>query len=321
VGQEQMAAQFLGDLAAYDRLDALVRQLAELDAHAPRTVLVSAQVASATHRFSEASALLMQAGARGALKPDASRLLLGIDQARGTRLNVVLEERRRLAERSGRLEDLVPLAATLVDLGDYDEADRIYQQALAGYHDASPFAVAWACFQLGMLWGEQAPVPQPQRAAQWYALAIAYLPGYVKARVHLAEIRLRDGQFQAAESLLRPALAASDPEVRWRLAEVMAATGSPTQAQMQLQAARAGFDGLLESHLLAFADHGAAFYLGSGNDPARAFELARINLANRPTMRAYQLAYSTAIGAGAPQAAADLLATARGRWGSDLKFH
>ncbi|MDM0118140.1 hypothetical protein QTI66_39420, partial [Variovorax sp. J22R133] len=37
VGQEQMAAQFLGDLAAYDRLDALVRQLAELDAHAPRT--------------------------------------------------------------------------------------------------------------------------------------------------------------------------------------------------------------------------------------------------------------------------------------------
>jgi hypothetical protein len=33
--------------------------------------------------------------------------------------------------------------------------------------------------------------------------------------------------------------------------------------------------------LLAFADHGAEFYSGSGNNPRRAFELASINLANR----------------------------------------
>ena len=31
-----------------------------------------------------------------------------------------------------------------------------------------------------------------------------------------------------------------------------------------------------------FADHGAEFYSGSGNDAARAFELASINVANRP---------------------------------------
>ena len=39
-----------------------------------------------------------------------------------------------------------------------------------------------------MLWGELVPVPDLDLAALWYARAIAYLPGYVKARVHLSEI-------------------------------------------------------------------------------------------------------------------------------------
>ena len=33
-----------------------------------------------------------------------------------------------------------------------------------------------------------------------------------------------------------------------------------------LGAARSGFEGLLERHLLAFADHAAEFYAGSGNE-------------------------------------------------------
>jgi transposase len=49
-----------------------------------------------------------------------------------------------------------------------------------------------------------------------------------------------------------------------------------------------GFDAVLHRHLLAFADHGAEFYAGSGNDQRRALDLARINVANRPTLRALQ---------------------------------
>ena len=55
------------------------------------------------------------------------------------------------------MEDLVPLGALLADLGEFDEADRIYRQALREYRDVSPFAVAWVCFQLGVLWGELVP--------------------------------------------------------------------------------------------------------------------------------------------------------------------
>ena len=59
-----------------------------------------------------------------------------------------------------------------------------------------------------------------------------------------------------------------------------------------------GFEALLEKHPLAFADHGAEFYAGSGNDARRALELARINVANRPTLRAFEQAHAIAIAAG-----------------------
>jgi hypothetical protein len=55
---------------------------------------------------------------------------------------------------------------------------------------------------------------------------------------------------------------------------------------MQLDAARSAFDALLLRHPLAFADHAAEFYAGSGNDRESALELVRLNVANRPTRRA-----------------------------------
>ena len=114
--------------------------------------------------------------------------------------------RRRIAAASGRLEDLVPLGAVLADLERFAEADAVYRQALDAYDDVSPFPLAWVCFQLGMLWGELVPGPKPNRAALWYRRALAYLPGYVKARVHLAEIYASQGRTADAEALLRPAL-------------------------------------------------------------------------------------------------------------------
>src|SRR5262249_57995337 len=89
-----------------------------------------------------------------------------------------------------------------------------------------------------------------------------------------------------AEALLLPALSSSDPEVNWRLADVLIAQGKLEEAERQLNAARSGFDQLLERHLLAFADHAAEFYAGSGNDCWRALELARTNVAKRPPPRA-----------------------------------
>src|SRR6185503_7896660 len=146
---------------------------------------------------------------------------LAIDQACGVELEAVLAARRRLAAVSGKAEDLVPLGAVLADLERFTEADAVYQRAFDTYDAIAPFPLAWVCFQLGMLWGELSSIFAPSRAALWYRRALAYLPGYVKARVHLAEICTGQEQTGDAEALLLPALASGDPEVPWRLAEAL----------------------------------------------------------------------------------------------------
>lgn len=317
---EQLTAQFVGDTGALDRLDSLVHHLDRVDSKSPRTALIHAQVASMAHRFAEAKRYLEEIGDWGDLSDAANRLSLSIDQACGIDLEAVLEPRRWMAAKSRRLEDLVPLAALHADLREFDEADRIYQSALREYHDTSPFAVAWVCIQLGVLWGELVPEAQSSRAEYWYQKAIEYLPRYVKARVHLAEVYLRHGRGKEAEALLLAAIPSGDPEVHWRLADVLAQMGRFADAKAQMQTARSGFEALLEKHLLAFADHGAEFYAGSGNDPRRAFELASINLANRPTLRAFEQAYEAAVDAGESERAAKFFAAAEERWGAARAF-
>lgn len=318
VEQEQLTAQFIGDLAAFDRLEMLVNELARAEPDAWRTALIAAQVACSTHRFAEARGSLEHAMACGAPSDAADRVLLSIDQASGRNLSGVLAARRERAAR--RWEERVPLGAVLADLGAFDEADRTYRQALREYPDVSPFALAWVCFQLGVLWGESVPAPETERAAKWYRTAIDYLPCYVKARVHLAEILLEQGRTDDARALLAPALASGDPEVHWRLAGIAEVAGDSAEAALQLDAARSGLDALLAKHPLAFADHGAEFYSSSGGDSARAFGLAQLNLANRPTLRAFEQTHSTALAASEADAAARLLADAYERWGSTAAF-
>jgi hypothetical protein len=318
--QEQLTVQFVGDLSALDRLDSLANQLVQLDAGSARTALIRAQVASMMHRFSDARHYLAQAELGGVPPAELNRLRLSIDQACGSNLGMALNERRKLAEESGRLEDLVALGALLADLGEFTSADGVYRNALREYRDVSPFPVAWVCFQLGVLWGEFVPEPQFDRAEHWYRKAVISLPRYVKARVHLAEIYSSTGHTSGAEAALNPAIASGDPEVPWRLADVLTAEGRFPEAEAQFMAARSGFEELLEKHLLAFADHGAEFYSGSGNDPLRALELARINVANRPTLRAFEQAYEIAVGAAESDAAAEILAAGRARWGNTAAF-
>jgi hypothetical protein len=292
--KERLASQFLGDLDALDRLDELASRFAGV-AESPRAALVQAEVASTEHRFDDARGHLAHAELMGAAREDIERHSLAIDQACGVKLDAVLAARRRIATVSGRLEDLVPLGALLADLECFTEADAVYRQGFYSYYAISPFPLAWACFQLGMLWGELAPVPDPDQAALWYRRAIAYLPGYVKACVHLAEIYASQHQSADAEALLRPALSSRDPEVAWRLADVLIAQGRSLEGETQLDAARVGYDELLRKHRLAFADHAAEFYAGSGNDCRRALELARANVANRPTRGAIKQAHAIAV--------------------------
>ncbi len=308
--QELLTAQFRGDLSALDRIETLANELVRIKPHGAQTALVAAQVASAVHRFEDARASLAQAKALGAPSDTIERLSLSIDQATGKDFHRILSVRRERAAQLDRWEELVPLGALLADLGEFDEAEQAYHRALREYRDVSPFALAWVCFELGALWGESVPSPRAELAAQWYRAAIDYLPCYVKARVHLAEILLGQGKTEDADNLLGPVLASGDPEVYWRLAEVAEAANNLADAESFMEAARSGFEILLARHLLAFADHGAEFYLAGGGNHLRAFELARLNLANRPTSRAYELVLEAARAVGESDVVAELVARA-----------
>jgi len=286
---ERMKVQFLGDMDALGRLEALAFQFDKIDG-SYRAALVQAEAASAVHCFEDARNHLTRAMRMGAPNEIVEHQLLAIDQACGMAQDDILHARYRIAATSAKLEDLIPLGALLADLGRFAEADVIYRQAIYSYSGISPFPLAWACFQLGMLWGELVPEPDLDLAAQWYRRAITYLPGYAKARVHLAEIHISKGQPDDAEAILLPAASSGDPEIRWRLADLLTAQCRFEEAEIQLDAARCGFDQLLAKHPLAFADHAAAFYASSGNDPQRALELAQMNVANRPTRRAIKQA-------------------------------
>jgi hypothetical protein len=64
VDKERLAAQFLGDLDALDRLEALASQFACVD-HSCRAALVHAEVASTVHRFADARDHLARAAVMG----------------------------------------------------------------------------------------------------------------------------------------------------------------------------------------------------------------------------------------------------------------
>jgi tetratricopeptide (TPR) repeat protein len=320
IEHEQLKLQFVGDVSALDRVALLAVQLDQAEPGAARTRSVQAQVASMAHRFSDARHYIAEGEIAGAPATDVDRLRLTINQACGDDLDSVLDARRRNATETGGLEDFVALGSLLADLRDFDAADRAYKQALRAYRDVSPFPIAGVCFQLGMLWGELAAEPDQALAAQWYRHAIAILPRYAKARVHLAEICSAEGNFSEAEELLRRVLTVGDPEVNWRLADVLAAQHEIEDNEAHMMAARSGFESLLERHPLAFADHGAEFYAGSGNDYRKALQLARLNADNRPTLRALEQAHAVAISADDMTAAFEIVSSATKRWGHTAGF-
>lgn len=322
VDGEHRQAHFLGDTMALDRLALLSSELHERDPLSPDTHLIAGQIASMRHHFADAKDHLVKAEAFGAPADGVTRVRLATLQALGEDLPAVLSARRVMSDATGDLSDLVPLGALLADLGKIAEADKTYLKAIRSYRDLSPFPLAWVCFHLGVLWAEMAPEPQPPRAAHWYRKAIAYLPAYTHARVHLAELHLDAGELEVAEALLVPVEGSGDPEVMWRLAQISEAAGRTGEARMRLACARSAFDALLVPHELAFADHAAEFYLTVGGDAARARDLALINWANRPTLRARKLALATIEATGEAHLASALFIRAQfGPYNGQISLH
>lgn len=315
IDEEYRRSHFLGDASALERLLVLSDTLLQQSARSGETYLLAAQIASLVHKFADAKLYLVQANDLAADAQSVLRQQLSIDHATGHNWQGVLETRLRLSEQSPSLQNLVALGALYAEMGLYQEAENSYLNAIVQDREHSPFSLAWACFQLGVLFGETLTPADPKAAQYWYEKAMAYLPAYTHARVHLAELHLDARQFDSALKLLQPIQDSADPEVSWRLAQLYEKTGQTREARHHLARTQHIFEQLLTHHELAFADHAVDFYLEEGDDPDKALQLALLNLDNRATLRAFELSVEAAQAASQNLMAQALAGRAAVQWG------
>ena len=292
--------QYLGTYADFDRAVAIAREAVNSGHQADEAATLLATVSSALHRFKVARTLLTD------IEPSraTTQLSATVSLALNDDLITLRTERQAALDRFRNFETLTGLAAVESALGRFEAADQLYLEALQTYGDVSPLPVAFVLFQRGVMWGESAD--RPDLALPFYREAVARVPDYVVANVHLAELEAESGQRgQAIARLRRIVDRTDDPEPAGLLGELLLDT-EPEAAAAYIDRARASYDRLLSKYPAAFADHGAEFFIGPGADAERALALALGNLANRPTERAHQVAIEVAQQAGALAKACEL---------------
>lgn len=290
INSELINSQFLGDYSSLDRLSDLSEKLLNTNLKSPKAYIQVAQIYASMHQFNTCMDYLRKAELLNGDRNEIDYVQMSVLQATAKDRSGVLELRKEKVINSGAPADLISYAALLADDDQIEKANSIYIQALHyKYKNPSPFVPAWICFQIGLLWGEIAQHNDKDLASYWYKKAIAYIPKYTKARVHLAEIYTSTGRNELALQTLQPALTSTDPEVSWKISEIYAMENQPKYSAQYLQLANTLFTGLLEKYPLAFADHAAEFYISSGDNPDKAYQLALLNYQNRPTERAAKL--------------------------------
>ena len=315
IDEEYRRSHFLGDASALDRLLTLSETLLQQGTESGEAYVLAAQIASLVHKFDQATQYLVQAKNLGAPAHSLLRQQLSIDHAIGHNWKDVFDTRLRLSVQSPNLQNLVALGALYAEMGLYQEAEDSYLRAIAEDREHSPFSLAWACFQLGVLFGETLEPAQPATAQYWYEQALSYMPIYRHARVHLAELHLDAGRLDTALNLLLPIQDSEDPEVSWRLAQLYEQKGEVHEASHYLARTHHSFENVLVRHELAFADHAVDFYLEEGDNPEKALQLALLNLDNRATLRAFELSHEAALACGQQALVQSLADRAALQWG------
>ena len=305
LGQLEVRAAFLGRYDDFVESERLTAEALELFVGDPRWLVARAGHLGTVHRFDEALDLLDGAEALGAEPTGLERQRIVLRTALGEPMGPLVARAEALVALSDRYDHWTVLAATLSAAGRYEEADAAYVRALGRYRDVSPFALAWVSFVRGVMWSESAG--RADLGERLYRDALARLPSYVVANVHLSELESPDAAVARLTPLAQTAHS-SDPEPAFRVAERMA--DSPAR-EVYVTDALQRYEVLLARDRGAFLDHAAEFFGSAGADLPRAQTMALENLSLRPTPRAYQLAIQTSRDAGDLEGACRLRHDAR----------
>jgi len=275
----------LGRIADHDRAELTATEAIALAPGSASALYIRAQLAGRFHRFEEANARLDQALAAGYPGHEVDAERAALLQATGQYCQA-LALRERLAKDHPGIHTLGALASLLAEMGQWAAAEKHYATALAADEGISPIPCAQALFE----WGVNAMRRGDLDCAEGiFAKLDAILPAHVPGRGHRAEVALARGQLDIAAALIEPLLEISDdPEYRAIRAEILAARGDG-EAAREAQRAATGYEALLARRPEAYADHAAAFFMGVGNRPQLAVDLAAANWKLRDTPRSRSL--------------------------------
>ena len=281
-----LRGDLLGRIGDHDRAELVAKKSIAFAPDHASTLYIRARLAERFHRFDEASALLDQALAAGHPKDEINVEKAALLQATG-RYSEALVLRERLAKDDPGIHTLGALATLLAEMDQWAAAESCYTAAFAADEGTSPIP----CGQLLFEWGVSAMRRGGlDRAEEIFLELDAILPQHVPGRGHRAEVALARGQLNFAEALITPLLEISDdPEYRATYAEILAARSKAEAAASAAERAATAYELLLTRRPEAYADHAAAFFMGVGNRPQLAVDLASANWKLRDTPRSRSL--------------------------------
>jgi tetratricopeptide (TPR) repeat protein len=281
-----LRGDLLGRIVDHDRAELMANEAIALSPDTGSTLYIRARLAGRFHRFDEANAILDQALAAGHPKDELDVEKASLLQATG-HYKEALAVRERLAKDNPGIHTLGALASLLAEMGQWAAAESCYAAAVDADESTSPIP----CGQLLFEWGVSAMRRGDlDRAEAIFVELGAILPQHIPGRGHRAEVALARGQLKVAEALITPLLAiADDPEYRATYAEILAARGEAEAAATEAEGAAAGYEVLLARRPEAYADHAATFFMGLGNRPQLALDLAMANWKLRDTPRSRRL--------------------------------
>jgi tetratricopeptide (TPR) repeat protein len=280
-----LRGDMLGRIADHDQAELIACEAIALSPDAATALYIRARLAGRFHRFEEASAVLAQALAAGYPRAAVDLETAALLQATG-RYDDALVLRERMARDDPGIHTLGALASLLAEMDRWPAAETSYAAALEADTGVSPFP----CSRLLFEWGVSAMRRGDLDRAEAIFLELdAILPAHVPGQGHRAEVALARGQLEIAMALIMPLPEASDdPEYRAIYAAIRAARGDG-EAGSEAERAAAAYEVLLARRPEAYADHAAVFFMGVGNRPQRAVELALANWKVRDTPRSRML--------------------------------
>jgi tetratricopeptide (TPR) repeat protein len=281
-----LRGDLLGCIADHDRAELAALEAIALSQNTGTVLYTRARLAGRFHRFEEAKELLDRAQEVGHPTREIDIERAALLQATG-QYGEALALREKLAKNEPGIHTLGALATLLAEMDHWDAAEGRYTVALDTDDGVSPIP----CAQLLFEWSVNAMRRgNLERAEQIFAELDMVLPAHVPGRGHRAEVALALRQFDLAGALIKPLLKSSDdPEYRATYAEILAAQGDAEAAAIEAERAAERYELLLARRPEAYADHAAFFFMGVGNRPERAVELAFNNWELRDTPRSRSL--------------------------------